>query len=270
MCFLLLLVCLVSARLLQRLVMALHKHCGVFSLLQMRHFLPSTEDDLFLSLSRFHPDLLDDEAGAAPPVRPAEVGVALPPELHHQKLSDVHLRINQEGVGFVCGHLRQSEGDVLTLGHCAIQRNLKGLVELLVTLSPRKVNFDLVVEDFVGHLRASLQVHLAAPFGSDLVNLIAHVVASILSATQAEPFLKGFLRVAPVSLAGVFFVQQGVNEEMDGALMGAFHQLVHISQTPLCNHTNGFPNVASWLESASIWVNVNMSYWFLDPNTSAR
>lgn len=81
---------------------------------------------------------------------------------------------------------------------------------------------------FVGHLRTSLQVHLAAPFGSDLVDLIAYIVAAILSATQAEPFLKGFLGVAPVSLAWVFFIQQRVNKEMNGAFMGAFHQLVHI------------------------------------------
>lgn len=46
---------------------------------------------------------------------------------------------------------------------------------------------------FVGHLRTSLQVHLAASFGSDLVDLIAHIVATVLSAAQAEPFLKGFL-----------------------------------------------------------------------------
>jgi hypothetical protein len=76
---------------------------------------------------------------------------------------------------------------------------------------------------FVGHLRTGLQVHLAASFGSDLVDLIAHIVATVLSATQAEPFLKGFLGIAPVCLTWVFFVQQGVDEEMDGALMGALH-----------------------------------------------
>lgn len=40
----------------------------------------------------------------------------------------------------------QGEGNVLTLGHCAVQRNLEGLVVLLVILSPRKVNLDLVME----------------------------------------------------------------------------------------------------------------------------
>lgn len=83
MCFLLLLVCPVSARLLQRLVMALHKHRRVLSLLQLRHLLPRTEDDLFLRLPCFHSDPLDDKAGAAPPVLPAEVGIALPLQLHH-------------------------------------------------------------------------------------------------------------------------------------------------------------------------------------------
>lgn len=40
----------------------------------------------------------------------------------------------------------QREGNVLTLGHCAVQRDLKGLVVLLVILSPREVNLDLVME----------------------------------------------------------------------------------------------------------------------------
>lgn len=61
---------------------------------------------LFLRLPCFHSDPLDDKARAAPPVRPAEVGIALPLQLHHQQFSDVHLRINQEGVGFICGDLR--------------------------------------------------------------------------------------------------------------------------------------------------------------------
>lgn len=46
---------------------------------------------------------------------------------------------------------------------------------------------------FVRHLRTSLQVHFAASLGSDLIDLIAHVVATVLPATQAEPLLKGFL-----------------------------------------------------------------------------
>lgn len=46
---------------------------------------------------------------------------------------------------------------------------------------------------FVGHLGTRLQVHLAASFGSDLIDLVAQVVTPVLSATQAEPFLEGFL-----------------------------------------------------------------------------
>lgn len=61
---------------------------------------------LFLRLPCFHSDPLYDKAGAAPPVWPAEVGITLPLQLHHQQFSDVHLRINQEGVGFICGDLR--------------------------------------------------------------------------------------------------------------------------------------------------------------------
>lgn len=76
---------------------------------------------------------------------------------------------------------------------------------------------------FVGHLRTSLQVHLAASFGSDFIDLIAQIVAAVLSTTQAEPFLKGFLGTAPVGFTWIFFIQQGVDEEMNGALVGALH-----------------------------------------------
>lgn len=76
---------------------------------------------------------------------------------------------------------------------------------------------------FVGHLRSSLQIHFAASFGSDLIDLVAQIVATVLSATQAESFLKGFLGIAPVGLTWVFFIQQGVNKEMNGALVGALH-----------------------------------------------
>lgn len=81
---------------------------------------------------------------------------------------------------------------------------------------------------FVGHLRAGLQVHFAASFGSDLIDLVAQVVATVLPATQAEPFLKGLLWIAAVGFTGIFFIQQRVDEEMNGALMGALHKLVHI------------------------------------------
>lgn len=82
---------------------------------------------------------------------------------------------------------------------------------------------------FVGHLRTGLQVHFAASFGSDFIDLIAQVVATVLSATQAEPFLKGLFWIAPIGFTGIFFIQQRVNEEMNGALMRALHELVHIS-----------------------------------------
>lgn len=82
---------------------------------------------------------------------------------------------------------------------------------------------------FVGHLRTRLQVHFAASLGSDLVDLVAQVVATVLSAAQAEPFLKGLFRTAPIGFTGIFFVQQRVDEEMNGALMRALHELVHIS-----------------------------------------
>jgi hypothetical protein len=42
----------------------------------------------------------------------------------------------------------QGEGNVLTLCHGAIQRDLEGLVDLSVTFSPRKMNLYLVMEDW--------------------------------------------------------------------------------------------------------------------------
>ena len=59
---------------------------------------------LLLSLSCFYSDLLNSKARAAPPVGPAEVRVAVPLELQHEQLPDVHLRVNEEGVCLVCGN----------------------------------------------------------------------------------------------------------------------------------------------------------------------
>lgn len=53
---------------------------------------------------------------------------------------------NPRAGGHACGY-SQGEGDVLTLGHGAVQRDFEGLVGLCVTLSPREVYLYLVMED---------------------------------------------------------------------------------------------------------------------------
>lgn len=81
---------------------------------------------------------------------------------------------------------------------------------------------------FVGHLSTGLQVHFGVSLCSHSVDLVTQVVAAVLAAAEAEPLLKGLLRVAAVGHAGLFFVEEGVDEEVDGSFVRAFHQLIHI------------------------------------------
>lgn len=81
---------------------------------------------------------------------------------------------------------------------------------------------------FIGHLRASLQIHFAVSLGSHFVDLIAQIVATVLPAAQTQPLLKGFPCVAAIGQAWLVFVQEGVDEEVDGAFVRALHQLIHI------------------------------------------
>lgn len=53
---------------------------------------------------------------------------------------------NPRAGSHACGY-SQGEGDVLTLGHSAIQRDVEGLVGLCVTLSAREMYLYLVMED---------------------------------------------------------------------------------------------------------------------------
>lgn len=81
---------------------------------------------------------------------------------------------------------------------------------------------------FIGHLSTGLQVHFGVSLRSHSVDLVAQIVAAVLTAAQAETLLKGLLCVAAVGHAGLFFIEKGVNEEVDGSFMGTFHQLIHI------------------------------------------
>lgn len=81
---------------------------------------------------------------------------------------------------------------------------------------------------FVGHHFTCLQVHPAAPGCSDLVDVVAQLVAAVLAAAEAQALVKGFFGAAAVSQALLILIHQRVDEQMHRALMRTFHQLVHI------------------------------------------
>lgn len=81
---------------------------------------------------------------------------------------------------------------------------------------------------FVRHHITGLEVHLGAAGHADLVDVVAELVAAVLSAAQAQALVEGLLGVAAVGHALLLGVEQGVDEQVDGALMGAFDELVHI------------------------------------------
>lgn len=81
---------------------------------------------------------------------------------------------------------------------------------------------------FVRHHLPGLQIHPGAPLVSHFVDVVAQGVAAVLAAAQAEPLVEGFLGVAAVCHARLLLVQQRIDEQVDGAFMGAFHDLVHI------------------------------------------
>lgn len=87
---------------------------------------------------------------------------------------------------------------------------------------------------FIGHLGTGLQVHFGVSLRPHSVDLVTQIVAAVLPAAEAETLLKGFLCVATVCHAGLFFIEEGVNEEVDGPFMGAFHQLIHIFKEQIC------------------------------------
>lgn len=79
---------------------------------------------------------------------------------------------------------------------------------------------------FVRHLRACLQVELLAAAAADLLDVVAQGVAAILATVQADAFVKDAVVPAPVGHALLVLVQQGVDEQMDGSLVSAFHRLL--------------------------------------------
>lgn len=98
---------------------------------------------------------------------------------------------------------------------------------------------------FVWHHVTRLEIHLGTAGGADLIDVVAELVAAVLSAAEAQALVEGLFGVATVGHALLLDVQQRVNEEMDGALMGTLDKLVHICSTqntkivkPLCHLPN--------------------------------
>jgi len=81
---------------------------------------------------------------------------------------------------------------------------------------------------FVWHHITSLEVHLGAARHADLVDVVAQLVAAVLPAAEAHALVEGLSGVAAVGHALLLGVQQRVDEQVDGALVGTFDELVHI------------------------------------------
>lgn len=81
---------------------------------------------------------------------------------------------------------------------------------------------------FVRHNSTSHKVHLSTAGHADLVDVVAELVAAVLSAAQAQTLVEGLSRVAAVGHALQLGVQQGVNEQVNRALVGTLDDLVHI------------------------------------------
>ena len=86
----------------------------------------------------------------------------------------------------------------------------------------------MLVFTFVWHNFTCLEVHLGAAGRANLVDVVTELVAAILPAVEAHSLVKRLLGVAPVCHALLLSVQQRVDKQVDGALVGAFDELVHI------------------------------------------
>lgn len=73
-----------------------------------------------------------------------------------------------------------------------------------------------------------LQVHLCAPGGADFLDVVAQFVAAVFAAAQAQAFVEGVSGAAAVRPTLMCPVHQRVNKQVHGALVRAFHYLVHV------------------------------------------
>lgn len=66
----------------------------------------------------------------------------------------------------------------------------------------------MFVHTFVRHHLPCLQEHPGAPGGSDLVDVVAQLVAAVLAAAEAQAFIKGFFRAAAIGQALLILIHQ--------------------------------------------------------------
>lgn len=88
-----------------------------------------------------------------------------------------------------------------------------------------------LVFTFERHRSTSLEVHRCAAGRADFFHVVADLVAAVLPAAEAHSLVEGVFGVASEGHALLLDVQQRVDEQVDGALVGAFDKLVHICET---------------------------------------
>lgn len=74
-----------------------------------------------------------------------------------------------------------------------------------------------------GHGRSRLGVHLNVARLADFADVVAHRVAAAFATPEAHSAVKCLAAAASVGPGGVLLVQQGVDEEVDGALVLTLH-----------------------------------------------
>lgn len=72
------------------------------------------------------------------------------------------------------------------------------------------------------------EVHLCAPAGADFVDVVAQFVAAVFATAQAQALVEGVSGAAAERKTLMFAVHQRVDEQVHGALMRAFDNLVHV------------------------------------------
>lgn len=85
---------------------------------------------------------------------------------------------------------------------------------------------------FIWHHISGIHVHLAASACANFVDSVAHLVAAVLVAAEAHALVEAVFGAAAISHAFLLLVHQRVDEQMNGALMGALHDLIHICGEP--------------------------------------
>lgn len=78
------------------------------------------------------------------------------------------------------------------------------------------------------HHVPGFEVHFCTPAAADLVDVVAEFVAAVLATAQTQALVEGVFGAAAVRPALVRLVHQRVDEQVNGALMGAFDNLVHV------------------------------------------